>query len=167
MHLAATAFPRVALYFENSILPPDLALLPAAAAAPDSMERADGKLVVSSKQMMGIAWTGPARVNGKPWPVRDDATLWLPPGAHAIESSARDAAWRVLDFNGTLRSATETEKGVELAYESSARAIAVLNFLPSLVEVDGLAVKGDVTRVGLGFVVMLPRGQHLVVLNGG
>src|SRR4029078_8594382 len=33
LHLASTAFPRVAVYFENSILAPDLQLLPSAAAA--------------------------------------------------------------------------------------------------------------------------------------
>jgi len=32
VHVAAQVFPRVALYFENSILPPDLKLLPSAAA---------------------------------------------------------------------------------------------------------------------------------------
>jgi hypothetical protein len=160
------SFPRVALYFENSILPPDLALLSAAAAAPDSMERSGGKLVVESRQAMGVPWEGPALVNGKLWPVRDDATLWLPPGAHAIEPATRDAAWRVLDFNGTLRAATQTRSGVELAYESPARAIAVLNFAPSRVEVDGVVVKAAVTGVGHRFELVLPRGQHLVVLNG-
>jgi hypothetical protein len=99
--------------------------------------------------------------------VRDDTTLWLPPGAHAVEASNRDTAWRVLDFNGTLRSGAESRTGVELAYESSARAIAVLNFSPSHVEVDGIAVKFDVTTVGRKFELMLPRGQHLVVVNGG
>ena len=33
VHRAAASFPRVALYFENSLLPPDLQLLPSAAAA--------------------------------------------------------------------------------------------------------------------------------------
>jgi len=167
VHLASMSFPRVALYFENSILSPDLALLSAAAAAPDSIERFDGKLVVDSKQCVGIPWSGPALVNGKPWPVRDDATLWLPPGAHAVETTNRDTAWRVLDFNGTLRSAAESRNGVDLAYESSARAIVLLNFEPSHVEIDGIAVKYDVTSMGQKFELMLPRGQHLVVLNGG
>ncbi|MGA3025349.1 MAG: hypothetical protein ABSF98_11300 [Bryobacteraceae bacterium] len=166
VHLAAMSFPRVALYFENSILPPDLALLSAAAAAPDMIARSEGKLVVESKQALGVAWDGPALVNGKPWPVRDDATLWLPPGAHAIEPAAHDATWRVLDFNGTLRSATRTRSGVELAYESAARAIAVLNFAPAHVEVDGVPVTPEVTGAGNRFELILPRGQHLVVLNG-
>ncbi|MGD0618934.1 MAG: hypothetical protein ABSB67_14870, partial [Bryobacteraceae bacterium] len=73
----------------------------------------------------------------------------------------------VLDFNGTLRSAAELRNGVDLAYESSARAIVLLNFEPSHVEIDGIAVKYDVTSMGQKFELMLPRGQHLVVLNGG
>jgi hypothetical protein len=129
------------------------------------IERSGGKLVVESKQAMGIPWEGPALVNGKPWPVRDDATLWLPPGAHAVEPAAREVGWRVLDFNGTLRSASQTRTGVELAYESAARAIAVLNFAPARVEVDGVAVKAEVTGAGNRFELFLPRGQHLVVLN--
>ena len=44
MHLAGGAFTRVALYFENSILPADLELLPAAGAAVTSVEVAGAKL---------------------------------------------------------------------------------------------------------------------------
>ena len=165
VHLAAASFPRVALYFENSILPADLALLPAAAASADSITRADGKLVVETKEPLGIPWEGPALVNGRPWPVRDDATLWLPRGAHSIEAGGGEAVRRVLDFNGSLRSATELRTGVELAYESQARAIAVLNFAPARVEVDGVAVKPEVMANGGRFELMLPRGQHLVSLD--
>jgi hypothetical protein len=167
VHMASRAFPQVALYFENSISPVDLGLLSAAAAVADSIRRADGKVVVESKQALGIPWNGPALVNGKPWPVHDDATLWLPPGAHAIEPANRDVPWRVLDFNGTIRSATESRSGVELAYESNARAILVLNFAPVRAEIDGVEVRADVTAIGPRFELLLPRGQHLVVLNGG
>jgi hypothetical protein len=157
LHLAAASFPRVALYFENSILGPDLALLPAAAASVDKLDQASGKLVVESKQGVGIPWTGPALVNGKLWPVRDDRTLWLPPGACAVEPAANDAALRVVDFNGTIRSATATAKGVAFAYESSSRAIAILNSPAARVEVDGLPL------AAAGRTLTLPRGQHLVV----
>ena len=166
VHLASASFPRVALYFENSILPPDLPLLGAAAATPDALEVSGGELVVESKQNIGVAWDGPALVNGKPWPVRDDSTVWLPPGAHAIKPANRDVPWRVLDFNGTLRSASETPAGVEFAYESSSRAIAVLNFRPARVELDGVEAKADAMVSGGRFVLMLPRGQHLVSCTG-
>src|SRR5207247_11090916 len=39
LHLASAAFPRVAVYFENSILAPDLPLLPSAAAAVQRAQR--------------------------------------------------------------------------------------------------------------------------------
>ncbi|HZU29248.1 MAG TPA: hypothetical protein VFA04_27245, partial [Bryobacteraceae bacterium] len=156
VHLAAASFPRVALYFENSILGPDLTLLPAAAASVDKLDQASGKLVVESKLGVGIPWTGPALVNGKLWPVRDNRTLWLPPGPCAIEAAARETPVRVLDFNGTIRSANATSKGVEFAYESASRAIAVLSAPAARVEVDGFPVEAS------GAILTLPRGQHLV-----
>jgi len=160
VHLASGAFQRVALYFENSILTPDLAFLPAAAANVDKIDIAGGKLIVQSKAGVGIPWSGPATVNGKLWPVRSEQTLWLPPGACAIAAAPKDAPLRVLDFNGLVRSATVTGKGVELAYENSSRAIAVLNARPTRVEVDGVAL-ADVA----GTVLTLPRGQHLVSIE--
>ena len=167
VHLAVASFPRVALYFENSILPADLPLLASAAAAPDALEVSGGELVVQSKQSIGVLWEGPALVNGKQWPVRDDTTAWLPPGAHAVAPADRDVQWRILDFNGTLRSATETLAGVEFAYESGSRAIAVVNFRPSRVELDGVEAKVDTMESASRFVLMLPRGQHLVLLAAG
>ena len=160
VHLASASFTRVALYFENSILAPDLPLLSASAASVERMDQAGGKLVVDSKHGVGIPWTGPATVNGKPWPIRDDHTLWLPPGPCAIAATPKDVPMRVLDFNGTVHSASATPKGVELAYESTSRAIAILAARPSRVEVDGLAVAS-----GTGTQLMLPRGQHLVTIE--
>jgi hypothetical protein len=160
VHLASASFNRVALYFENSILSPDLPLLAAAGASVDKMDQAGGKLVVTSKLGVGIPWTGPATVNGKPWPIRDDRTLWLPPGACAIAAAPADVPLRVLDFNGTIRSALPTAKGLELAYESTSRAIAVLASRPSRVDVDGLPLASVA-----GETLILPRGQHLVIIE--
>jgi hypothetical protein len=78
VHMASAAFPRVALYFENSILSPDLALLSAAASSVDRAVVVGGKLVVESRRGAGVPWHGPALVDGKPWPVLNDKTLWLP-----------------------------------------------------------------------------------------
>ena len=63
VHLASTAFPRVALYFENSILAPDLHLLPAAGAIVPQVERTGDKLVdrlpaeVSACSGMVMRWS--------------------------------------------------------------------------------------------------------------
>lgn len=105
VHLASQAFSRVALYFENSILPPDLPLLPAAAAAVDRIEQKGAMLLIHSRNAVGVPWQGPALVDGRLWPVHDASTVWLPAGAHAIEPAAKDAAFHILDFNGTLKTA--------------------------------------------------------------
>jgi len=166
VHLASQAFPQVALYFENSILTPDLPLLAAASANVDRIERDGDRLTVRSRYGVGVRWQGPATVNGRLWPVHDADTLWLPPGANRIEPAAarvsNDAPVAVLDFNGRLQSARTLDNGVELSYQSSARAIAVLNVRPQAMELDGIREEPRAIESDGRFIVMLPRGQHLV-----
>jgi hypothetical protein len=159
VHLASGAFPRVALYFENSILKPDLALLPAAAAAVTKVEQsAGGRLSIDSKFGVGVPWKGAAMVNGHVWPVRNESMLWLPPGSQSIEPTAKDTPFRLLDFNGELRSAAATAHGFEFSYRSSSRALARVEKTPRALEIDGAASKVEM----LGAVLVLPKGQHLV-----
>ncbi len=160
VHTAAASFPRVALYFENSILAPDLALLSAAASSVDRAVIVGGRLAVESRRGAGIPWQGPALVDGKPWPVRNEKTLWLPGGPHSIEASAKPIPLKILDFNGDLKSAKTIPDGIEFAYRSSARALATLERPPRKMEIDGVEVKPEMT----GNVLILPRGQHLVTL---
>jgi hypothetical protein len=161
VHTASASFPRVALYFENSILSPDLALLSAAASQVDRAETVGGKLIVESRRGAGVPWKGQALVDGKPWPVLNEKTLWLPRGAHSVEPSQKAAALVVLDFNGDLKSAKVITDGLEFAYQSSARALATLEHAPRKVEIDGAEVKPEM----IGNVLILPRGQHLVTLT--
>ena len=161
VHTASAAFPRVALYFENSILSPDLALLSAAASSVDRAVIVGGKLVVESRRGTGVPWHGPALVDGKPWPVLNQKTLWLPRGTHSVEPAAKPAGLKILDFNGELKSAKVTPAGVELAYRSSARAMATLERAPRKLEIDGAEAKPELS----GDVLILPRGQHLVTLS--
>jgi hypothetical protein len=161
VHTAAASFPRVALYFENSILSPDLALLSAAASSVERAETVAGKLVIESRRGTGIPWQGPALVDGKQWPVSNDKTLWLPRGPHTIEPGTKAAPLRILDFNGELKSAKVSGDGVEFAYQSSARAMATLEHTPRKMEIDGAEVKPEFS----GNVLILPRGQHLVTLT--
>src|SRR5260370_11186020 len=140
VHLASAAFARVALYFENSILAPDLRLLPAAGAIAQ-LHRNGQKLTVDSPQGIGVVWTGDALLDGKSWPVGDGATVWLPPGAHTLESAHPTAGPHVVDFNGELRSAERTEKsGIELSYECASRALALVDRKPARLEIDGADV---------------------------
>jgi hypothetical protein len=169
VHVAAQAFPRVALYFENSILTPDLPLLASAAATAtftlDKAEQNGSRLIVDSRQCVGVSWHGPALVNGHLWPVRNDATLWLPPGTSVIEPAPKDSSLRIVDFNGDLNSANATAQGLQLSYRSNARAIAILNVRPSRIEVDGTLDGEALPESGSSFVLSLPRGQHLVQLT--
>jgi len=165
VHLASTAFPRVALYFENSILAPDLPLLPAAGAIAQ-LDRNAGKLAVDSPQGIGVQWNGDALVDGKPWPVGDGATVWLPAGPHTLEAAPAVSGPRVLDFNGELRSAERAgQSGIELSYECASRALALVDRKPSRLEIDGADAPLTFLESGDRYSVLLPRGQHLVTIH--
>jgi hypothetical protein len=165
VHSAAKAFPQVALYFENSILSADLPLLSSAAANVDKAEQEGSRLTVDSRYGVGISWQGPALVNGRLWPVRDEATLWLLPGSNVIERAQKDPALRILDFNGNLRSASATPAGLQISYQSNSRALAVVSSRPGKIEVDGAEYGGKLIDSGSHFVLVLPRGQHVLELG--
>jgi hypothetical protein len=157
VHTAARSFARVALYFENSILTPDLKLLSSAAAVVDRSEVANGKWLIESPHVVGVHWTGPALVNGKPWAFNDGATVWLPAGRQTIEHAVEQPALRLLDFNGDLKSAESTVAGLKITYQSDSRAVALLDKKPARVEVDGAAFAQSSS------VLLLPRGSHVVM----
>ena len=165
VHVAAHVFPQVALYFENSILSPDLPLLASAAATVDKAAQEGPRLTVDSRYGVGIAWQGPALVNGHVWPVRDEATLWLPAGSNVIEPAQKDPALRILDFNGNLLSADASASGLRISYQSNARAIAVVNSRPRKIDVDGTGYDEKLLNSGANFTITLPRGQHIVELD--
>jgi hypothetical protein len=102
VHRAAASFPRVALYFENSLLAPDWNLLSSAAAAVNRIERTGAKTLVESASGTGLPWNGPALVDGQPWPIASDQTVWLPAGKHAVEPGTGGPGFRVLHLNGEL-----------------------------------------------------------------
>jgi hypothetical protein len=163
---AARSFPRVALYFENSILAPDLPWLPAAAAVLTRAERAGSSMQIDSPYGVGIPWAGAARVNGRLWPAHDGKLLWLPPGPHRVEPAPEPPAVRLLDLNAELRSAAATASGLQFAYRSAARALAVLDRPPRRVEIDGAELRTPVVLRGAGaYTLVLPRGQHLVAVE--
>jgi hypothetical protein len=163
VHRAAGNFPRVALYFENSLLPPDLKLLPSAAAAVSRIEHMGPKTVVDSAAGVGIPWRGGARVDGELWPAQDDETLWLPAGPHAVEPAPLPAGPRLLYLNGELRAARAVDPHViEFTYQSVARAIAILSRAPLRLQIDGV---DEAPRLAGPATLLLPRGQHFVTLT--
>ena len=165
VHLAARAFPQVALYFENSILPADLPLLSSAAAVVDKVEQYGSRIIIDSPHGVGLPWQGPAMVNGHIWPVRNETTLWLPAGTSVIEPAPNDSTLRVVDFNGELHSANASGQGLQLSYRSNSRAFALLSARPSKIEVDGALDVEKLAQSGASFVLRLPRGQHIVQLT--
>jgi len=162
VHQAAANFERVALYFENSLLPPDLNLLPAAAAKVARIERVGGKTVVESASGVGLPWKGAATVDDLPWPLADGETVWLPPGAHAVEPGKEAGGLHVVRLNADLQAARRVDaKSLEFSYQSAARAIAVFDRRPLELTLDGaeepLEFAGPMT-------ILLPRGQHVVTI---
>lgn len=161
VHTASLAFPRVALYFENSILPADLGLLPASAATVTQATRIGEALTVESRHGIGVTWTGNAAVDGRPWPVSDGATAWLPPGAHTVAPSTVAPPLRLTDLNGDLLSAAVLPGGMEFSYRSSARALAAFDRPPGRVQIDGV----ETHPAKAGVILVLPGGQHRVTIS--
>jgi hypothetical protein len=163
LHHAAANFQRVALYFENSLLPPDLKLLPAASAVVTRIGKIGPKTVVDSVSGVGLPWKGPAMVDGQPWPAADDDTVWLPAGPHSIELAPRPCGARLVRLNADLRAARAVNATtIEFSYQTSARAIAILDRAPHRLQIDG--AEEPIERAG-PHTILLPRGQHVVTIT--
>jgi hypothetical protein len=161
VHMAAAAFPRVALYFENSILAPDHALLPSSAAVVDQIERSGAKLAVRNRRTAGIPWRGPAVVNGRPWPFQDDRRVWLPAGVWSVEQGGTMPMLRLTDFTGVVRSIQSAGGGIEVAYQSDSRAFARFDGPAVVADLDGQSIQLEAKGAGSDWSLALPRGQHV------
>jgi len=160
VHEAARSFPRVALYFESSLLPVDLALLPSAATTVTRIERLGPGLIVDSTTGLGLPWKGGASVDGQLWPAADDLVLWVPAGSHAIQPVERPPGLRLLQLTGELKAARIlSSKAIEFSYQSAARAIARFDRPPSQIQIDGLP---QPIKFAGPATVLLPRGQHVI-----
>lgn len=147
VHSAAQAFPQVALYFENSILPVDWPLL--AASASTARWVADGPgLEVTAPVPTAVVWTGCALVNGVPWPIYKGDRLLVPAGRTRIQPCPETVSLQpaLLDFNGNLDKAILRDGQLTITYSARARAIAIL---PD------------------GTVQILQPGRHTITLDGG
>jgi hypothetical protein len=158
IHHAAQSFPRVALYFEKSILSPDYPLLSSASAVKPKRLSTNH---YDAARPFGIAHSGALTVNGEPWPVTDGEIAWLPAGKHAIAPATRQPDLRILDLNAELIFAVARRDGVEFEYRSTARALTQLSAPILRLEVDGKATSpmwiDEATHV-----LVLPAGQHRV-----
>jgi hypothetical protein len=159
VHLASESFLRVALYFENSILKPDLGLLAASSAVVTSFSKDQMRIRLDSVSGVELAWVGGALVDGQLWPVMSGSAVLLPAGSHTVEPAARRDGIALMDLNARLRSASVLAGNrISFEYSSDGRGIARFDRKPSRVEVDGLAVTA-------AEVLMLPRGEHRVMAN--
>jgi hypothetical protein len=163
LHHAAGSFQRVALYFENSLLPPDLKLLPSASATVTRIEKMGPKTIVDSASGVGLPWKGPAMVDGQLWPAADEDTVWLPAGPHSVEPTDRPRGARLLRLNADLRAARAVNATtIEFSYQTAARAIAILDRPPRRTQIDG--AEEPLQRAGPN-TIFLPRGQHVVTIT--
>lgn len=145
LHWASRSFDQVAIYFENSILAPDWPLLAAAAARAAWKEETDGAAWVESTHPVALRWEGCAEVNGRPWPIRSQGRLLLPPGRNRVERCRTHVDPVLEDFNGSILSVDQVDGMWRMEYESRVRAIAIY--------------------AGSGRVRYLPPGRHQVWLN--
>ncbi len=166
IHHAAQSFPRVALYFEKSILPPDYPLLSSAAAI---KPKRLGVNHYEASRPFGLAHPGALTVNGEPWPVTDGEIAWLPAGKYAIAPATRQPDLRILDLNAELILAVARRDGVEFEYRSTARALAQFSAPIAWLEIDGKRVTPEWIDQPTQ-VISLPAGQHrirAIMQNGG
>ena len=163
LHHAADNFQRVALYFENSLLPPDLKLLPSASASVTRIEKMGPKTIVDSASGVGLPWKGPAMVDGQLWPAADEDTVWLPAGPHSVEPTNQPRGARLVRLNADLKAARAVNATtIEFSYETTARAIAILDRPPLRTQIDG--AEEPLQRAGPN-TILLPRGQHVVTIT--
>jgi hypothetical protein len=165
VHMASGAFARVALYFENSLLKPDLELLPAAAAVVTRYGKDKQKVSEDSPMDVELTWNAAdALVDGKTWPMLNKGRVRVPAGSHVIEPGVARDGLRITDLNATLRRAGVEGKRVTFEYSSDSRAIVRFDRKPARVEVDGVALAASCLN-GSDCALLLPRGEHRVSAN--
>jgi hypothetical protein len=104
-------------------------------------------------------------VDGAPWPVADGETVWLPAGAHSLEPAAGAPGPHLLRLTADLESARAVNATtIEFSYQSTARAIAILDRAPLDLQVDGSSEPLQSTGPKT---IFLPRGQHFVTIITG
>lgn len=150
LRAAARAFPRVAVYFENSITPADWPLV-ASSATPARLEPApEGAVTVDSPQPVNVVWNGCAMLDGKPWAAGTGKSVMVPAGRHTLSpcpGGEPEPTLRLADLNGDLVDLKPDGGALVLTYVSSTRAIALLDR-------DGVTARR-----------LLPPGRHTVRLE--
>jgi hypothetical protein len=165
VHQASASFARTALYFENSILKPDLGLLANSSAVVTHYVVTGKGATITSHDDLEYGWQGGASVDGKPWPFVAGGFVRLPAGAHTVQPSAKRAGLTVIDLNARLKSGgIASGGGITFEYASDSRAIVRFDRRPARLDIDGRGLELGCAPEG-ECAVLLPRGQHRVVVN--
>jgi hypothetical protein len=154
------------LYFEHSISRPDWELLPFSASGARARWKGTS-LEIMSPRPVGVTWSGPATVDGRPWPASDESTVWLPSGEHFIAPGVDYSSPRLLYLGGELIGARSLPGGLEFEYVSSSRAIALISACPRRVTIDGLPIDSPPLATERHWAVRLPRGHHTARIETG
>ncbi|MEP7354415.1 MAG: hypothetical protein ABI824_14410, partial [Acidobacteriota bacterium] len=188
LHVAGQAFPRVTLYFENSILPLDLPLLAASAAQVDHAE-SSGIRVRKSSAAQGIDSSGVTAAIGSTSGQHRAISVATPGAAILVnpigsDSIRRDAGQPAADqpsgqlgsgqpasgSGGTNKGGSRSSGATEVAdgtpYDlptmklSSKRSVGVA--WPLTEEAPGVLVDGELWPIGDQAVQWLPAGAHTI-----
>ena len=164
---ARREFPKVCLYSEATIYPPDFGFLPNALAAGASVrQQGSGTVLVESEEGVELATERRPRtvtVDGVPWPAVRERTVLVPKGRHLVEwqdGTPEAGAMRLWEANAVLLGAEAGRDSLSVRYASPARAFLTLSFRPVRAEVDGTAATVPVEATEHGFVVAAPPGEH-------
>ncbi len=164
-HHAGRNFRTVLAYSESTIWKQDLDLVSYALASGVSGEASGDGAVIKAAQAVVFrtaAATADFRVDGKSWPCVAAGDVLLPAGEHRVTAARRTGAPRprLVRLNGELLDASYAgDNGIEFSYRTyaQARAIALFDRRPKMVEVDG----APLAEASADF-VLLPPGSHLV-----
>ena len=164
VHQAAASFRRVALYFENSLEKTDLPLLPAAASTTNAQRVSADEWLIDGADASRIAWSGPAELDGRLWPLQSDDAVLVPGGKHKLSVGFERCDLTISDFNGNIQSANATRSHIDLSYESRSRAVARIRGTLASAEIDGAALPVPPASEGI-VALLLPAGQHVLSLS--
>ena len=112
-----------------------------------------------------VRWDGAALVDGLPWPASHSGILWLPAGNHTIEPGVEVPQIRLTELNADLKSVWSDATTIEFSYESTARAFATLDKPIRKLVIDGVVTESKLWIFEDSWILVLPKGQHLVTVS--
>jgi uncharacterized protein YdaL len=170
---AASATGRAAIYSEGTVPFEDLQMLSRVLAHDARIEQQRNAWVTTADHPVLINTPGgwqDYRVDGLVWPGWGENVVSLPAGTHRItpveshftlvDTSVLDL--RLLRFSGNLDRLMPTKRGIEFAYDSHMRSLALFNRKPFEVKVDGKTLVEVPESTSGTWSVRLPRGRHRV-----